>query len=77
MNGRLARTTLRCHAGERLLGARHSVGLYTAGAPTRAQLAAVRVVRAIRSGRVLVSATRTGLAARVRAVVQIQVDCAK
>ena len=77
VNGRLARTTLRCHAGERFLGARHSVGLYTAGVPTRAQLAAVRVVRAVRGGRVLVSATRSGLAARVRAVVQIQAECAK
>jgi len=77
VNGSLARTTLRCHAGERLLGARTTVGLYTAGVPTRAQLAAVQVVRAIRGGRVLVSATRRGLAANVRAVVQIQADCAR
>jgi hypothetical protein len=77
VNGSLARTTLRCRAGERLLGARTTVGLYTAGVPTRAQLAAVQVVRAIRGGRVLVSATRHGLAANVRAQVQIQAECAK
>jgi hypothetical protein len=76
-NGSLARTTLRCRAGERLLSARHSVGLYTPGVPTNAQLAAVHVVRAIRGGRVLVSATRRGLAASVRAEVQIQAECAK
>ena len=76
--GQLARTTLRCRPGERLLRSRHSVGLYTAGVPTRAQLAAIRVVRATRAGRVLVSATRrAGLAAGVRAVVQIQAECAR
>ena len=76
--GQLARATLRCRPGERLLSSRHSVGLYTAGVPTRAQLAAIRVVRATESGRVLVSATRrAGLAAGVRAVVQVQAECAR
>lgn len=75
--GQLARATLRCRSGERLLSSRHSVGLYTAGVPTRAQLAAIRVVRATRAGRVLVSATRRpGLAPGVRAVVQVQAECA-
>jgi hypothetical protein len=75
--GRLARTTLACKAGERLLSSSSSVGLYTPDAPARAQLAAVRVVRARRGNRVLVSATRRGLAAGVRAVVQVQAACAK
>ena len=77
--GKLARATLRCRPGERLLQSTHSVGLYTAGVPTPAQLAAVRVVRAVQDGRVLVSATRraAGLGAGVRAVVQVRAECAK
>jgi hypothetical protein len=76
--GRLARTTLRCRPGERLLRSRHSVGLYTSAVPTEQQLAAIRVVRATRGQQVLVSATRqAGLPARVRAVVQIQAECAR
>jgi hypothetical protein len=76
--GRLARTTLRCRPGERLLRSRHSVGLYTTAVPTKAQLAAVRVVRARRGREVLVSATRRpGLAAGVRIVVQVQAECAR
>ena len=75
--GELARTTLTCHRGERLLHSAHSVGLYTAGVPTAAQLAAVRVVQVRRGGTVLVSATRRGLAHDVGAVVQVQAECAK
>jgi hypothetical protein len=75
--GRLARTTLACRHGERLLRSSHSVGLFTPGAPTRAQLASLRVVRVRRGSRILVSATRRGLAAGVRAVVQVQAECAR
>jgi hypothetical protein len=76
--GRLARVTLRCHAGERLLGSRAAVGLYTAAVPTREQLAAVHVVRVRRGGRVLVSATRrAGIDPGVRAEVQVQAECAR
>jgi hypothetical protein len=75
--GSLARTTLACRPGERLLRSAHSVGLFTADAPTPAQLAALRVVRARRGNRILVSATRRGLAADVRAVVQVQAECAR
>jgi hypothetical protein len=75
--GRLARTTLACGRGERLLRSAHSVGLFTPGAPTRAQLASLRVVRVRRGSRILVSATRRGLAAGVRAVVQVQAECAR
>jgi hypothetical protein len=77
VNGRLARTTLRCNRGERLLGSTHSVGLFTAGVPTTAQLAAVRVIAARHGGKILVSATRHGLAAGVRAEVQVLAECAR
>jgi hypothetical protein len=75
--GRLARATLACRRGERLLGSSHSVGLYLRAAPTTAQLASVHVVAARRGSRVLVSATRRGLAAGVRAEVQILAECAR
>jgi hypothetical protein len=77
MSGTLARTTLRCLRGERLLHAGHSVGLYTDGVPSKAQLAAVRVVRVSRGEQILVSATRRGLAAGVRVEVQIRAECAR
>jgi hypothetical protein len=75
--GTLARTTLRCLRGERLLHAGHSVGLYTDGVPSKAQLAAVRVLRVSRGEQILVSATRRGLAAGVRVEVQIRAECAR
>jgi hypothetical protein len=75
--GQLARTTLTCRPGERLLHSAHSVGLYTVGVPTAAQLAAVRVVHVRRGGKILVSATRRSLAPDVGAVVQVQAECAK
>jgi hypothetical protein len=74
--GRLARAALRCKAGERLIASSHSVGLFTDSVPTRAELAAVHVIRVRRGPRILVSATRHGLAAAVRAEVQIQATCA-
>ena len=75
--GTLARATLACARGERLLGATHSVGLYLRAAPTRTQLAAVRVVVARRRSRLLISATRERLAQRVRAEVQVLAECAR
>jgi hypothetical protein len=75
--GTLARTTLSCFPGERLLHGGHSVGLYTNGVPSPAQLAAVRVVRVVRGSRILVSATRRSLAAGVRAEVQVHAECAR
>jgi hypothetical protein len=75
--GVLGRATLRCKAGERLLGSSHSVGLYTTGVPTRAQLASVHVIRVRRGPRILVSATRRGLPREIRAAVQVQAECAK
>lgn len=75
--GKLARVTLACRPGERLLRTSHSVGLYTTGVPTAQQLAAVHVVRARRGGKVLVSATRRGLDPAVRAEVQVLAECAR
>jgi hypothetical protein len=76
--GLVTRATLRCRPGERLLGARHSIGLYTSHVPTRAELAVVRVVRLTRGRRVLIRATRRpGLASGVRTAVQVQAECAR
>jgi hypothetical protein len=75
--GRTVRATVRCKRGERLLSSTHSVGLYTPGAPTKAQLAAVRVVAARRGGAILVGVTRRGLAPDVRAEVQVLTECAR
>jgi hypothetical protein len=75
--GRVARATLGCKPGERLLGSGQSVGLSTADAPTRAQLAAVHVVQARRGRLIVVRATRHGLAAGVGAEVQLQAECAR
>jgi hypothetical protein len=75
--GSLARATLGCKPGERLLGSGHSVGIYMDAMPTKVQLAAVKVIRARRGNQILVSATRRGLLPHsVRAEVQIQAECA-
>ena len=76
-DGKLARTTLACLPGERLLRSSHSVGLYTPVVPTAQQLAAVHVVRARRGGKLLVSATRRGLDPGLRAEVQVLAECAR
>jgi hypothetical protein len=75
--GQLARMTLSCRPGERLLHSANSIGLYTAGVPTTAQLAAVRVVHVRRGDKILVSATRRSLSPDVGAVVQVQAECAR
>jgi hypothetical protein len=77
VEGTLVRTTFACRAGERLLHATHSVGLYTAGVPSVAELAALRVVEVRRGAKILVSATRRGIPKDVRAEVQIQAECAR
>ena len=75
--GQLARTTHGCRRGERLLGASHAVGLHSGEAPPQAAASSVRVVLAVRAGRILVSASRQGLPARVRAEVQVHAECAR
>jgi hypothetical protein len=74
--GVLARATLSCKPTEHLLGSAHSVGFYTAGPPTKAQIAAVRVIRVRRGQQILVSAT-SKLLQGIRAEVQIQAVCAQ
>jgi hypothetical protein len=76
IDGLRAHAALRCHAGERLLGSSTSVGLYTDDAPTRAQLGAVKVTRVRRGPRIVVGATRLGLAPSLRVDVQLQAVCA-
>jgi hypothetical protein len=75
--GKLARATLACKRGERLLSSTHGVGLYLSTQPTPAQLAGVQVVAARRGGKILISATRRGLTPSVRAEVQVLVECAR
>ena len=75
--GQLARGSLRCRADERLLRSSTAVGLLTTDVPTPAQLRSITVVRAVRAGRVLVSARRPELADGIRARVQIQAECAR
>jgi hypothetical protein len=75
--GRLLRATHGCAAGERLISASHAVGFRTQQPPTAAQIAGVRVVRIERAGRILVSATRDGLAPSLRVELQLQALCAK
>ncbi len=75
--GRLGRTTLRCAAGERLVSSSHAVGLYTQGEPRESELGLVRVIRVVRGGRILVSASRQDLPPRIRAEVQIHAVCAR
>jgi hypothetical protein len=75
-SGTLSRMSLRCKPNERLLASSSSVGLYTTDLPTKAQLAAVHVIRVQRGTRILVSATRSALADGVRAQLQVQAVCA-
>jgi hypothetical protein len=75
--GTLARTTLSCRAGERLLRSAASVAMYTKAVPTPAQLAAVRVLRVVDEDQILVSATRRGLAPGLRVEVQVHAECAR
>jgi hypothetical protein len=74
--GTLARATLTCKPKERLLGSMSSVGLYTDDVPTKAQLAAVHVIRVRRGQKILVSATRGVLPTDIRVELQVQAVCA-
>jgi hypothetical protein len=75
--GQPARAGLACGREEQLISVQTTIGLYTAVAPTVAQMASVRVKRSIRRGRVFVSAVRRRLAAGVAAQVQIHALCAR
>ncbi|HET9675531.1 MAG TPA: hypothetical protein VFP31_12140 [Gaiellaceae bacterium] len=74
--GRTTRGAQGCARNERLVGATHSVGIYTQGAPSGSLLSAVSATRTVASGRVRV-VVRTSAALRgTRAVVQVQALCA-
>ena len=75
--GSLARTTHGCRRGERLVSASHAAGFFMSRPPSASQLAFVRVTRAVRGGRILVSASRQGVRAQTRVAVQIHAVCAR
>lgn len=73
---RTRRVVQRCRAGERLVDGWHALAFYTDGPPAEGLVASVTAARALRGGRVTVSA-RGGAAVRgVRAVVQVGAVCA-
>ncbi len=75
-SGGVQRVAQGCAAGERLVGAAHAVGFYTAAPPGDALISNVTAVQAVRGGRVVVT-VRSGTALLgVRAVVQVEAVCA-
>jgi hypothetical protein len=74
--GESKRIVQACGGAERLVAAYHARAFYTARPPTDAQIAAVSAARAVRGGRVTVSARADGALGRVRAVVQVSAVCA-
>ena len=70
------RATVACAGGERLVGASHAVGFYTAAPPGAALVRSVAAVRSTSGATVSVHVRATPAAARVRAVVQLAAVCA-
>jgi hypothetical protein len=69
------RAVAACEAGERLISGWHSVGFYTASAPSTALARSVSVTQTARENRIEVRA-RAGLGVNgVRAVVQVGAVC--
>jgi hypothetical protein len=66
---------LACKQGERLLSSSSAVGLRQSAEPTAAQLGAVHTTRIVRDGRILATATRSGLPGTVRADLQVLAVC--
>jgi hypothetical protein len=64
-----------CAAGERLISGWHSVGFYTASAPSPALVHGVSVVRTTRGNRVEVRARAGAAVGAVRAIVQVGAVC--
>jgi hypothetical protein len=73
--GQATGVTLSCGTGERLLSSSTAIGLRMEAEPTAAQLSAVHATQTVRAGRILATATRAGLPARVRADVQVIAVC--
>jgi hypothetical protein len=65
-----------CAAGERLVGASHALGFYTAAPPAQALAASVTAAQAVRGGRVVVTVRSGGALGGARAVVQVGAVCA-
>jgi hypothetical protein len=74
--GRGRRVVQGCAAGERLVGASHAVGFFTARAPGEALAASVTAARFVRAGRVNVTVVGGAALRGVRAVVQVGAVCA-
>lgn len=75
-SGGVQRVTQGCAGGERLVGAAHAIGFYTATPPSAPLVSNVTAVQSVRQGRVVV-AVRSGTALLgVRAVVQAAAVCA-
>jgi hypothetical protein len=72
--GRTQRLVARCAAGERLVGASHAFGFYSAGPPSPGRAAAVTATLATGAGRATVTVRNT-LPAGVRAVAQVVAIC--
>jgi len=72
---RLARVTVACTPGERLVAAAHAVGFWTSLPPTPAQAARVTATRSVRNGRIVVR-VRTGALGNARALLQVSAVCA-
>ena len=64
-----------CAAGERLISSWHSVGFYSASAPSTALLRSVSAAHAVRGNRVTVRANAGPAVAGVRVVVQVGAVC--
>jgi hypothetical protein len=65
----------RCAAGKRLTGATNAVGFYTSAPPPSALVRSITVSQGVRAG-VVRLAVRAGALPGVRAVVQVELDCA-
>ncbi|HEY2073029.1 MAG TPA: hypothetical protein VGG88_05600 [Gaiellaceae bacterium] len=65
----------RCAAGKRLAGASHSVGFYTATPPDAALVRAVAVTQTV-SGAAVRLVVRAGSLPGVKAIVQVELECA-
>ena len=70
----LHRYVERCAAGQRLTGATHAVGFYTATPPSAALVRSITVSQGVHAGAVRL-AVRAGALPGVRAVVQVELDC--
>jgi hypothetical protein len=70
-----ARAVVGCGAGERLIAGWHSVGFYTASAPSTSLARSVSVSQSARGNRVYVRARAGAILNGVRAVVQVGAVC--